>query len=86
MAANAEVRVLACDADPATLAACLGARDQGGLLADPRLSLLVGGEADALIWPFDALRSRDAGLAATPAVVDRNPEWFAELRGVSPKQ
>lgn len=80
LAADGSLKVIACEADPGILAACLAARDLSALLADERLSLVVGGDPGAIGWALESLGARDAALASTPALVERSAGWYAALR------
>ncbi|MBP7094984.1 MAG: DUF115 domain-containing protein [Spirochaetia bacterium] len=80
LAADGELKVIACEADSALFAACLGVRDLSALLADGRLSLVVGGDPGAIGWALESLGAREAALASTPALAERSAGWYAALR------
>ncbi|MBN1242339.1 MAG: hypothetical protein JXA15_06470, partial [Spirochaetales bacterium] len=71
LAADPELRVLACEADSSIFAACLGVRDLSNLLADERLSLVVEGEPGAVALALESLGTREVAVASTPALADR---------------
>jgi hypothetical protein len=72
--------VLACEADAGALAAALGLRDMGPLLADERLGFIVGGEPEAVIAALELTGSSRAGLLENRAATAADPEWFGRAR------
>jgi hypothetical protein len=73
-------RVLACEADPGLLSACLGGRDLAGLLSEEGLGFMAGGEPEAVITALDDLGARRICILANKAVEAAWPEWYSRLR------
>ncbi|HOX18810.1 MAG TPA: DUF115 domain-containing protein, partial [Spirochaetales bacterium] len=80
LAADGELRVVACEADAGLFAACLTVRDLSPLLGNERLSLVVEGDPGAIGWALESLGARSATLASTPPLADRSAGWYAALR------
>ena len=72
--------VLVCEADCSRFAAFLDARDLSALLADARLSWIVGGEPGAVLAAFEDFGTRRAGLVGQRSLEAEAEAWYAALR------
>ena len=72
-------RVVACEAEPAVLAAALGLRELSHLLADERLGFVVGGEPEGLISALE-LSGGSRAYILEIAAAEADKPWFEAAR------
>ncbi|HUX41905.1 MAG TPA: 6-hydroxymethylpterin diphosphokinase MptE-like protein [Rectinemataceae bacterium] len=73
-------RVVVCEADPAKLAAMLSSRDLRPILADPRLTWMVGGDPGALLVALSECGAKLASLLSLASLESFDADWYRGLR------
>ncbi|HUX37234.1 MAG TPA: 6-hydroxymethylpterin diphosphokinase MptE-like protein [Rectinemataceae bacterium] len=72
-------KVLVCEADPAKLAALLASRDLRAVLADRRLSWMLGGDPGGLLGILSEFSSKIVSIVGLASLQAFDKEWYEAL-------